>query len=871
MLFKNITLITILLLFTLALMLGSCSNRKDTSVTDEQINNEYSNKDVSFDTTVKGSSGFYKVQENSSYILYANGQTTEIAVQDKATGKMWYSNPTDRQQDTVAKGENVNLLNSQLLVGYSLNGNLSFLNSYNDSVVNKQYDFFKIDKGIRVNYGIGTKPVEYLIPKLLTVERFNEISARLDESDKAFIDTYYKFVSFKSLGGSDIALFETAFPVIVKHDLYYFADVTKPNNPSASSFIMKKMEKVFSNAGYTKNDLDADNAENEIVVLNTKNPYLQISVEYTIDENGLVVKIPKDSIVYDESFMLVTDIKLLPFFGAANTKKIGYIFVPDGSGALIKLNNGKLDYEPYQKKVYGRDNCIPLDRLTQLDNSQIYLPIFGIKDEDSAFLSIIENGDAVAQINADISGRVNSYNNVYPSFTLISSGKDLKTTLSIIGFPSYQKISLQSSIQVRYLFLDNSQASYTGMALCYQKYLMNNEKIFKQISEPDLPFHLTAIGAVSYNTTFMGIPYKSQKKLTSYLQSKEILQQLMQREVKNIDFEYCAWANGGVENSVFDKIDLIKSLGSKNDFTSMIQFTKENNIDLYPDVDFQYAYGDRYYNFITAKKQAARNIANNIAFSYKYMITALYMDYSTAKTIISPAKYDDITDGFLKQFNGYEVKHVSLSNFGTDLNADYNEIRTIDRQMAITKVSEQMNKIKKQGYKISTDGANVYTLKYISQVNNMPIQSSQNYLFDESIPFYQIVIHGIIPYASEPINMGNDFENDMLKLIETGTIPSFEWIYENNFVLHDTSADYYSVNYNVWIEEAALLYKTLNSVLAEVQNEQIASHSEIANDVYETKYSNGTSVYVNYSKSSVTINGVTIESKSFTVDRQKKV
>lgn len=44
------------------------------------------------------------------------------------------------------------------------------------------------------------------------------------------------------------------------------------------------------------------------------------------------------------------------------------------------------------------------------------IPVFGMKNGDSAFLGRITGGDALAIVNADVSGKLNSYNYVYPEF-----------------------------------------------------------------------------------------------------------------------------------------------------------------------------------------------------------------------------------------------------------------------------------------------------------------------------------------------------------------------------------------------------------------------------------------------------------------------
>lgn len=54
---------------------------------------------------------------------------------------------------------------------------------------------------------------------------------------------------------------------------------------------------------------------------------------------------------------------------------------------------------------------------------EVKLPVFGLIREQGAMLGIIEQGASLATINADTSGRLNGYNYVYPSFTLIAKGR----------------------------------------------------------------------------------------------------------------------------------------------------------------------------------------------------------------------------------------------------------------------------------------------------------------------------------------------------------------------------------------------------------------------------------------------------------------
>ena len=67
-------------------------------------------------------------------------------------------------------------------------------------------------------------------------------------------------------------------------------------------------------------------------------------------------------------------------------------------GSLIYLNNNKFHAQTYGINLYGSDRSIPLTERTSTIK-QAYLPVFGLKDGDDAFFSIIERGDAMANID----------------------------------------------------------------------------------------------------------------------------------------------------------------------------------------------------------------------------------------------------------------------------------------------------------------------------------------------------------------------------------------------------------------------------------------------------------------------------------------
>ena len=97
-----------------------------------------------------------------------------------------------------------------------------------------------------------------------------------------------------------------------------------------------------------------------------------------------------------------------------------------------------------------------------------------------------------------------------------------------------------------------------------------------------------------------------------------------------------------------------------------------------------------------------------------------------------------------------------------------------------------------------------------------------------------------------------------LRSVEYGAVPHFEWYYADNST--EESRDEY--NYNNSINEAQLYYQRMSS-LSDLRNARITAHEKVRNNVYMTEYEGNTKVYVNYKKTAVTVDGVTIEPRSF--------
>ncbi|MBR6637401.1 MAG: hypothetical protein IKK96_00935, partial [Lachnospiraceae bacterium] len=136
-------------------------------------------------------------------------------------------------------------------------------------------------------------------------------------------------------------------------------------------------------------------------------------------------------------------------------------------------------------------------------------------------------------------------------------------------------------------------------------------------------------------------------------------------------------------------------------------------------------------------------------------------------------------------------------------------------------------------------------------------------------PFTQMVISGLIPYASGTYETGNltyDLDVQKLEWIEFGALPYFYLTYENALKLKDTGYNFlFTSTYSYWKDRVVETYKEFNENFGDTYGEQMVSHEVLAQDVKRVEYSNGKIIYLNYSPEEVIIDGVTIPAIGYTV------
>lgn len=797
--------------------------------------------------------GMQQVAETDELVLFVDSETAQVAVKNKADGTVSYSYPPKADEDEIANDYMKSILKSQLIVTYyesGINSTASELNSFDNCIKAKSFKVETVENGVKIIYKFTSPEGDAAkFPESISPERFSQ-----------------KFLDNPNLTDEEKDYIERRFRLDESTGRYYY------KTTSADS-IIEKVLAIFEKAGYTMEDTKIDNAEtpkeedpygdgeeedNTIYI-----PEITIPVAYTLSDNGFSAAIDMKEVKSPDDIYL-TDIALLPSFYAAQ-KNDGYIFVPDGSGALIETNNDRVVSENIDISLYGRDRGRYVEKNTTVQQNAA-LPVFGMKVNQGAFIAVIEDGDAIASIKAYKGGNLDTYNRVYSSFNVvyhdfqrISSGDTNRK------IPVYQREPYKGSIKVNYMLLNGKDASYVGMASRYRTYLMKNDGMSKKKAEDALPFYLETWGAVTKNKRFWIFSYMGLDAMTTFDQSNELAMMLKEKGVSNLNLKLTAWFNGGIDQTIPTKIKPDGVLGGNGGFKRLIKSAQENGYKLYPDVRFTSApAGSGFSKGSSAVKAVDNMYASDSIFepvtgtAYKTNDNAL-LKY---RYLISNTKLSKTIDKFIKKYSKYDVSGLSIQDMGQYIDSDFDRKHPINRQDSKQVITEQVKRLA-DNWDILVSGGNQNVMPYADAALEVPMQSSDLNIVDRTIPFYQIVFHGLVDYAGQPLNLASSPNEEMLKCLEYGAVPYYRFIYQPSSAMKDTMYnDQYALGYTDWIDSAAEFYQQANELLNDVQGQFIVGHNELAADVFETVYENGVRIIVNYNDTEVTAAGQQIPAQS---------
>jgi len=796
------------------------------------------------------------VMENDAIKFEMDPATTQFTVTVKETGKVWRSNPEDGANDPIAQASEKGRLQSTLSIVWSTkNGVDAEYNNYDYGIKNGLYDIEAGENYVKVKYSIGDVDREYYIPPVTTEEKLEYWFSQMESNDATLIKEYYKKYDINKLSKKDNKDELLAqYPILADEVIYVLRD--KTNNS-----LKQKFEGMFEAAGYTAEDYEEDKSLNS-AERTTDKPVFNVSVVYRLDGDDLLVEVPLAELEYQDDKPIYS-LTILPYFGAGTTEDEGFLLVPEGGGALINFNNGKTTQNSYYANVYGWDMCI--DRSAVVHETRTYFNTFGVSETDNSFLCILEKGAPYAAIQADISGRYNTYNYVNAVYSIAQREQYDVSSLANGTMYMYLEQLPDEVLTQRYRFIDSG--SYVDMANVYRGYMQDKYGADMAMrDETETPVALEIVGAVDKVKQVLGVPVSRPLKLTTYEEAEAIATELYGEGLSNMRVKLTGWMNGGVQQKMLSRVRTISSLGSKSDLKDMVKDVEALGAEVYLDGVTHYAQDSNLLNGFSVLSDAARFISKEKAELYSYSaITYAQRDSEDSYYLLHADKILEMTDNLVQGAEKFGA-NISLNDTGYVLSSDFYRKKTVSRQQAMEMQSQQLQEISDSGMGIMTRMGNDYAIMYTDIVTGMDLNGSEYSIVDTFIPFYQLALHGYVDYTGDALNLAGETQEELLRSAEYGAGLYFTVMNESPFALQKTLyTEYFGAEYSAWHDRIVSIYSRYNEELGHTFNQRMTDHISFSNELKCTVYEDGTRVYVNYSYNDAEADGHRVPARDYLV------
>lgn len=488
-----------------------------------------------------------------------------------------------------------------------------------------------------------------------------------------------------------------------------------------------------------------------------------------------------------------------------NTNLDGYIFVPDGSGALIRFDNVKyypnssrgiyfdMYKDPY-KETYNSQEFEHNNYITEPDYFQtkhISMPVWGVAygNNQDAFVAYVTKGSEYFGLLYNGRTTNREFASIRPRFernrkyVYRYAGRATKYVLSADEMFYYDY-----DIGVSYNFLQGDgndgayPANYVGMALKYRSYLQENNLIKKDVEikrGPKVDFLMS--------DTKEGIFGYTEVDVTTTHDVVRMLNDLHNDGISNIHSSLIGWQTGGNSKGVPWKINWNKKLGGKSGFENIVK-TADG-----------YGYHIDFYQQYAMLSEAQTKSFN------AYAVKGLSRDYGT---LVLADKNKPLTWWYYTnadvagEWINKQAKeiaklgdNVGLSTGGvtTNLVPDYGKKLSY---LGAANAMYQATKDASQKLPLSGDTPNSYLWKNYDSFTNISVYNSQLQCETDSVPFMEIVFGGIINMYAEYANFSFYDRLSQMKLIEYNLNPSFIIsAAENTDIMYTNARDWFATAY----------------------------------------------------------------------------
>ncbi len=565
------------------------------------------------------------------------------------------------------------------------------------------------------------------------------------------------------------------------------------------------------------------------------------NVELRLENGVFKSKILSETLLETDPKFKLTGIYLFPYLGSTRKDKTpGYFVIPDGVGALVRIN--QMHGDTFQSRYYGSD--FGYDSYT---NSQLSIPIYGIVHEigENGFYANITEGSEQSILYADLYGPNTRYNYMRAKFSIREMYRRI-INASGGGSLTLLDSMTKSDFAVEYQFLQSDEASYVGIAKNYRDKLRASG-ILRDLIEPtaSIPIHMNYLMSDTENA-FIGVRRIRMTRIKDVL---NIYDELKAAGITNQMVSLYGWSNDG------NGVGLARTQlnESKRNFENLADTLGADGNQVFLYNDYVVASDSRRVNFIN---DISRNVSRlKMTYSSRSFsgvesnIQVLYPE-STAKKLIADQSF------YEKLGYGAEIGSIGSMLFS------YYDGNVYERGDTMAYYQDALSEYDS----LLLSSPNSYLWASMTGYLDMAVTNAQYNFYTDLVPLLPIILSGSVHMFTPYLNFNALGTERLLMMIDFNINPRYILTEENTYKMRYTrSSNLYTTAYDDYATEIVDTYHYLNDALKHVVGSMIVNREVLGLGIVRVTYANGASIYINYSDQIFMNSDVILFGKSYEV------
>ena len=611
-------------------------------------------------------------------------------------------------------------------------------------------------------------------------------------------------------------------------------DPIRPYQIQEGSYSTNRVETLISEQTGTSFSVD----------VNLKQINVRFTVTIALVDNQIEVFIPQESILETGEIFRLIGIQVFPYFGAAREDKIpGYILIPDGLGALVRMHHPW--NTSFQARFYGADAGYATTTLPNLS-----VPIYGMVHQvgGDAFYVHVAEGAETSQLRATFWGTSTRYHRITARYSVRQIYRSVINRAGE-GREAVRPNPTSSDYRLIFNILDGDQANYVGMATDYRDRLIGQDILTnrEKNSQNGIPLHLSYIMS-DREPSFIGT---SKVVMTTTEDVMNSYQSFREAGILNQQTNLYGWSNDGFVNRAPYRF----RISGRSGFDDMTDMIVHDGNTVYLHNDYVIS------SELSSRVSYNRDVARNLSRLKMTMTRRLLNDRTVELYIVKPDSSDRLAAADQRHLDGLGVSGLLMTDLGNTLFSHYDG-DLFERSHAIGFYQD----IAARYDHLLLDMPNDYLFAYIDGYTALPITNSQYDYYTDLVPLLPIILKGSVSYYTPYLNFNALAEDRLLTMVDFAVNPSYVLTEQPTYEMRFTMANrFYTTTRSDYETEIIDVYHYLNDALSHVMNAYIVHREVIETGLVAVTYSNDVVIYINYSYQSKTAHGHQVAARDYKV------